>query len=135
MSASALRHIPPALAAFHDAQAAAYYVSIDPTAAVTAYASALKSIEAPPELDSAEMEQLIATEGRLLTKLAWSDPATSLELLMKVERSIAALLRSLEDGDRKEEVDLGRGALRDVRAAIRTKAELSGEMARRGLVT
>jgi hypothetical protein len=135
MSALTSRHIPPALAAFHDTQAAAYYVSIDPAAAVTACAAALKSIGAPPELDSGELEQLTDTEARLLTKLAWCDPVTNLELLMKAERAIVGLFRSLEDGERKEEVDLGRGALRDVRAAIRTNAELPGEMTRRGLVT
>lgn len=123
MSASTSRPIPQSLAAFHEKHAAAFYALIGPAATVTVYASALKSIEAPPELDSSEMEQLIDVEGGLLTKLAWSDPVTNLELLMKAERAIAGLLRALEDGDRKEEIDLGRGALRDIRAAIRTNAE------------
>jgi hypothetical protein len=50
--------IPSALAAFHDAMAAAYYISDAPTATVTAYAAALTSIQAPPELDSAGETQL-----------------------------------------------------------------------------
>ena len=55
----------------------------------------------------------------------WTDPTTNLELLTKTETAIVGLLRSIEDGENQGEIDLGRGALRDVRAAIRTNAPIS----------
>jgi hypothetical protein len=121
MSTTMPRQISPALAAFHDVYAAAYHVSDAPEATVAAYAGALKSIEKPPRgLDDTEVEQLVDTEDRLFTKLTRTNPTTNLELLMKTEWAIAGLLRSIEYGGRKEDIDLGRSALRDVRAAIHT---------------
>jgi hypothetical protein len=120
MSATKTRQISPAIAAFQDVHAAAYHVSDAPEATVAVYVATLKSIEKPPRgMDDTEMEQL-DIENRLSTKLARTDPTTNLELLTKTELAIVGLLRSLEDGENQGEIDLGVGALRDVRAAIRT---------------
>jgi hypothetical protein len=100
--------------AFQAVQSASFLVS-DREATVTEIAAALLSIQDPPDLEDDEMEQLMDTEGRLLTQLAEARPTITAEAVLKAEREIAGLLRSIEDGDRVEEIELGKATLGDLR--------------------
>jgi hypothetical protein len=108
---------------FQNVQGDVFHVS-DRKASITEIVAAILSIQDPPQLEDTEMEQLNDTEGRLLQNLAAIEPATMAELLLKAERAVAGLLRSIEDGDRHEEIELGEAILGDLRYAIRSPRRL-----------
>ena len=103
---------------FQKVQSAAYYLSERSDATIAELVEALVSMEDPPEMEESEFEQFQDNEKRLLM-LAEARPSTPEEMNLKVERAIARLLRSFEEGEMQEEFILGQATLSDLRQVMR----------------
>ena len=104
---------------FQKVQSAAYCLTERSDATIAEIVAALISIEDPPLLEETELEQLQDTELRLLRMLAEARPSTPEEMTLKVERALARLLRSFEEGEMEEEFILGQATLSDLRQVMR----------------
>ena len=87
---------------------------IDGPGDVPSLVRALRYMEAMPGMPEDDMNLWLDEDGRLLRALAAARPRTPLELAAKAEVAVRRLLAALHDGERIEEVELGRSVLRDM---------------------